>query len=121
MINRCTNERCPEWHIYGGRGITVCERWRDNFEAFLADMGHRPTSRHSIDRIDNNGNYEPANCRWATPKEQARNLRKNLVVDLDGRSVTLAEACEVTGINYGAAKYRLKAGYHWRGIDYAPR
>lgn len=119
MTNRCRNENYPEWHLYGGRGITVCQRWRESFEAFLADMGPRPSPRHSIDRYpDNDGNYEPGNCRWATPKQQARNFRKNLLVDLDGQQVSLAEACELTGINYDAAKYRLKVGYHWRGIGY---
>lgn len=122
MLNRCANENYSEWHLYGGRGIAVCDRWVESFENFLADMGPRPSPRHSIDRFpDNDGNYEPANCRWATPKQQGRNVRKNLIVDLDGRKVSLAEACEATGINYGAAKYRLKAGYDWRGLQYGPQ
>lgn len=74
MINRCHYPRYPERHLYGGRGIVVCERWRESFEAFLADMGE-PAPHLSIDRIDPDGNYEAGNCRWATAAEQARNRR----------------------------------------------
>ncbi len=69
------NPRCKEWLLYGGRGITVCDGWRDSFENFLTDMGSRPSVGHSLDRIDVNGNYEPGNCRWATDKEQRANQR----------------------------------------------
>jgi hypothetical protein len=74
MLTRCRNPRNARYKDYGGRGITVCEAWR-SFEAFLADMGRRPSPAHSLDRRENDGNYEPGNCRWATPEEQANNRR----------------------------------------------
>lgn len=75
MLNRCRNENIPTWPHYGGRGITICERW-ESYESFLADMGERPDGR-SLDRINVDGNYEPGNCRWATAQEQARNQRRH--------------------------------------------
>lgn len=73
MIQRCTNPRHPRWKYYGARGITICQRWRDSFPAFLADMGPRPSAGHSLDRVNNDGHYEPSNCRWATWPEQRAN------------------------------------------------
>jgi len=93
LRKRCTNPNNNEWENYGGRGITVCERW-NSFENFLADMGRRPSPKHSLDRWpDNDGAYEPGNCRWATDIEQQRNTRKNFLVSVGGRRMTLAEAC----------------------------
>lgn len=114
MRQRCKNSAYPEFHLYGGRGITVCDRW-DDFDAFLKDMGERPVGC-SLDRIDPNGNYEPLNCRWASPKQQARNTRRNVLVSIDGVEKTVAEWAE----SFGAAKdktiyKRLKAG--WSGRD----
>jgi len=75
MISRCENKKNASWHNYGGRGIKVCERWRKSYANFIADVGRRPSERHSLDRIDVNGDYEPANVRWATTKQQQKNRR----------------------------------------------
>lgn len=81
MIQRCINPKNPQYPNYGGRGIVVCVRWRDSFENFRADVGERPSSRHSLDRVDNDGDYRPDNVRWALPVEQSRNSRKLKLAD----------------------------------------
>jgi hypothetical protein len=125
MISRCQNYKNEDFCNYGGRGITVCNRWK-KFENFYADMGPRPSSKHSIDRIDNSGNYEPRNCRWATPKDQARNRRSNRLVLVDGRLITIAEAANIACISLALLHYRLKSGWSTqralsRAKPYRPR
>jgi hypothetical protein len=96
MRKRCSNPNDHKFKDYGGRGIRVCKRW-EKFENFLADMGEKPKGK-SIDRVNNNGNYEPENCRWATPTEQARNSRKVRILDYKGTALSLAEWAEKLGL-----------------------
>lgn len=110
MIRRCYNQNVKEYFRYGGRGIVVCERWR-SFENFLADMGERPSAEHSIDRKDNNGNYEPGNCRWATRKQQGRNKRNNYLLTVNGVTKTLPEWAEITGKPYVLLQQRFLKGW----------
>lgn len=110
MRQRCRNPDNKDFANYGGRGISVCDRWNE-FQTFLADMGERPSGM-TLDRIDVNGNYEPSNCRWATPKAQSRNKRNNVVVEFDGQQMTVAEWAEKTGIERKTLEYRIRAG--WR-------
>ena len=97
MIDRCENTRHSAYHRYGGRGIHVCDEWRNDFTAFAQYMGDRPNGL-SIDRINNDGNYEPGNCRWATSLEQGRNTSRNIFVTICGKYMCLTEACDVYGI-----------------------
>lgn len=113
MKSRCENADDAKYPEYGGRGISVCAQWRTDFEAFATYMGPRPSASHSIDRIDVNGNYEPGNCRWASPKEQARNKRRHRLVIYQGSSMPLSQACELANINYRSALYRLNRGKAW--------
>ena len=109
---RCYNKNNTCFKNYGGRGIAVCNRWKNSFEKFLSDMGQRPSPEHSIDRIDNDGNYEPSNCRWATRTEQANNCRSNTFYELDGESLTLAQWGKKLNINDGTLRNRVYK-YGW--------
>lgn len=106
---RCSNPAFPGWSNYGGRGISVCERWT-SFERFYEDMGPRPSPLHSIDREDNDGNYEPSNCRWATRKVQSRNTRLTVHLTIDGVSRPLCEWSELSGVHRNTIRRRLKIG-----------
>lgn len=115
MLNRCGNPNDGKWKDYGGRGISVCERWQ-SFEHFYTDMGDPPDGT-SLDRIDVNGNYEPSNCRWATPVVQARNKRGNHLLEFRGETKTMAEWSEQLGIASGVLQQRL--GRHGWDIERA--
>ncbi len=111
LIQRCTNETLPCYANYGGRGITVCERWRMSFLAFYEDMGRKPSRSHSIDRIDNNGNYEPSNCRWATPRQQVLNSRKARYLTHNGETLCITDWALRTGIKRLTIAARLNHGW----------
>src|SRR5262245_14872347 len=106
-LNRCPNPRARDRKYYGGRGIRVCDRWRRSFAAFLADMGPRPSPRHTLERIDNSGHYEPGNCRWATRKEQGNNTRHNRFITHEGITRTLSQWAEATGLSESCIRIRL--------------
>ena len=116
MKGRCydVNDQC--YDAYGGRGITVCDSWKNDFAAFYADMGDPPSDQHSIDRRDNNGNYEPENCRWATPREQANNRRSNIMLTLDRTTRTAEEWSAIVGINAATIRQRKKRGWSDKDI-----
>lgn len=110
MVDRCDNPKNPAYKNYGGRGITVCERWRTAAN-FLADIGPRPTERHSLERINNDFGYSPSNCRWATPKEQCNNKRTNRRLRFDGRVQTVAQWSRELGIGTSNIWNRLIDGW----------
>lgn len=107
---RCINKKCKAYKHYGGRGITVCDRWMHSFENFLADMGEMPEG-HSIERIDVNGNYEPSNCKWIPRKEQMRNTRKTVWVTALGRQQTASEWARHVGLTVSNFLLRLENGW----------
>lgn len=109
MRARCLNEKNKEYHNYGGRGIVICDRWSD-FALFYEDMGNRPSSTHTLDRIDVNGNYEPLNCRWADRETQANNKRCTPQIEYAGKSQTISQWCREYGIDRTRVEYRLKQG-----------
>lgn len=108
-IYRCHNPNSISYPRYGAIGITVCEAWRNSFEVFLADMGERPEGT-SIERVKSERGYEPGNCRWATPIEQARNQRSNKFVVIGGREMIISDALAQTGVSKTTYYRRLKQG-----------
>jgi hypothetical protein len=111
LLDRCCNPNSQRWHRYGARGVTVCNRWRDSFQAFIDDVGPRPSKDHSIDRIDNDGNYEPGNCKWSTKEEQARNKETNFVFEFRGRKMLLTDWAKEAGINFYTLRQRVVNGW----------
>lgn len=110
MIQRCTNPNNPKYDDYGGRGITVCARWVDSFESFLEDMGEKPEG-YSVERINNNGNYEPGNCRWATQAEQVINSRHCRMLSFNGKTQAMSVWARELNIEYDTLRNRLDAGW----------
>lgn len=118
MMGRCNNPKRDNYKHYGGRGITVCERWHV-FENFVADIGDRPAGA-TLERIDNDGNYEPGNCRWATRREQGRNTRRNRMLTVDGVTRCLKDWAEIQGIASMVILNRIKQGWSVRDAVLKP-
>ena len=110
MRQRCSNRNDKNFSRYGGRGIAVCDGWL-KFENFLADMGESPGLGYSLDRMDNNGDYNPDNCRWATVKEQALNRRTGRKFTINGATKAISEWCDERGVNRNTAWSRLARGW----------
>lgn len=110
MKERCFNSKNRGYKNYGGRGITVCNRWRNSFKNFISDMGRKPTQKHSIDRKNNNGNYTPKNCRWATKVVQANNTRRSVILSHNGKSQTIKQWSSELGLNPSAVSSRKSRG-----------
>lgn len=111
MKDRCSNPNNPAFHNYGGRGIRVCERWL-SFANFLEDMGEKPEG-FSIDRKNNDGDYEPGNCRWATKQEQVNNMRVNRFITHRGFTLTLSQWCRTLGLPLSRVEARLRRGWEF--------
>ena len=110
MRSRCYNKNSKDYPDYGGRGIKTSEEWSD-FSSFFKDMGAAPTKKHSIDRINVNGDYSKDNCRWATANQQARNKRTNLIIEYNGERLCLIDMCEKYNLAYKYTSKRLKNGW----------
>ena len=110
MKARCFREACKDYPNYGGRGITVCDAWRDSFVEFLKDMGDKPAFM-TLDRIDSDGNYEPSNCRWATSAQQSRNTSQNVWVQYQGTEYCLTDLAKHLDIYRKTLSYRIKQGW----------
>ena len=113
---RCYNKNTKAFKDYGGRGITVCSKWLESFDNFLSDMGNKPSKSHSIDRINNNGNYEPNNCRWATIETQANNKRNNRKLTINGITKNMSEWAKEYNLSSTAILLRIRRGVSGEGL-----
>jgi hypothetical protein len=119
MKQRCFNPNAPDFDRYGGRGITVCERWRTSFSNFLTDMGERPEGM-TLDRIDVDGDYTPENCRWATSSEQQRNTRVSINLTINGETRSIMEWAKVAAVHVGVMRRRFHAGWPHEAVVFQP-
>lgn len=110
ILRRCRNPNRGDYHHYGGRGIEVCSRWQE-FTNFYNDMGKRPSSKHTIDRIDNDGDYTPENCTWSTMKEQSNNRSSNVLLTFNGETLNVTQWAEKTGIYVWTLRSRIQLGW----------
>lgn len=108
--DRCRNQNNRKYPLYGGRGISMCAAWSESFEAFFADMGKRPTKKHTLERLDGDSGYTPENCVWATSTQQNNNRSINRYVTVEGKSLTIAQASRFTGVPHAPILGRLRAG-----------
>lgn len=120
MRSRCNNPKNHKFPLYGARGIKICHRW-DSFALFFADMGLRPSERHSIERMDNSGNYEPGNCRWALPVDQARNTRANRFLTANGETMIVAQWADRLCVTQDFLHGRLSRGWSHERIINEPK
>lgn len=110
MKSRCYDSSNKRYARYGGRGIKVCDRWLESYQNFLEDMGRQPSARHTLERINLDGHYEPSNCKWATMVEQANNRSNNTRIEIEGRTQTLTQWSRETGVNRTVILRRMKRG-----------
>lgn len=116
MVCRCHRETNRDYKSYGGRGIRVCDSWKESFQSFFADMGERPSSKHELDRINNDGNYEPGNCRWVTKKENNRNKRTNVMITAGTKTLCLEDWAIELGVGPSCIRKRLSQGKNVYGV-----
>lgn len=119
MHERCKNKKHHRYKRYGARGVTVCARWK-TFANFLADMGPKPSRKHSIERKNNDGNYEPGNCVWATSAEQSRNTSRSVFVVYQGERLLLMDLCARFGVNRSIVYGRLKSSWSLEAALFTP-